>query len=276
MPEPLDRQEVIAVLDLQEVGARGHRPEEVPSYREVVADALMALVAPVPVSVQVRCTDMEDYARIHNVGFGEAVEQFGELLGDARQDLASEASAGDLLAWLNEAVKAMGGGGHDDARLGLVTDGGQGLGTCSTQPAEPARVVTDEAVEAACERMCGSDVWQRMHASEQESKRAWMRFALEAATPLLVPRPLLDREAVRRALVRSDYNPDAALPDAHWVHAQQVRGLADAVMELARPMPTDVQIHEAIDSALDSHAYDNVPIAKITVALLALLNGAES
>lgn len=57
--------------------------------------------------VQVRCTDMEDYARIHNEGYATAVEQFGELLADARQDLAPEAGAADLMAWLEDAVGAM-------------------------------------------------------------------------------------------------------------------------------------------------------------------------
>lgn len=59
--------------------------------------------------VQGRCVDMEDYARIHNDGFAEAVEQFGELLNDARQDLAPGATAGELMSWLVDVVKAMNG-----------------------------------------------------------------------------------------------------------------------------------------------------------------------
>lgn len=102
----LDRQEIIAVLDLHLVGQQ--RMPAWDSYRERIADALMALVV-YPVSVQVRCTDSEDYARIHNEGYATAVEQFGEMLTEVRSDLRPRANAKQVLGWLDDAVKAMGG-----------------------------------------------------------------------------------------------------------------------------------------------------------------------
>jgi hypothetical protein len=70
----LDRQEVIAVLDLQQVGA-AVPPNLLLSYRETLADALVKVAEPIAVFAQVRCTDMEDYARIYNEGFSEAQRQ---------------------------------------------------------------------------------------------------------------------------------------------------------------------------------------------------------
>lgn len=207
----LDRQEVIAVLDAHEVG-RYVPVVRWPSYREVVADALMALTETRAAFVQVQCTDMEDYARIHNEGYAEAVRQFGEVLADARQDLAPEAAAGDLLAWLDDAVKAMEGGERDDGRLGLVSgDGEQGLGTCSPEP------IPDEAVDKAT-GVYGGPSWK-------------MRAALEAAAPLLSARPLLDRAAVDAALI---------------ANADSINRQGDAVLGLARPMPTREEIAKAI------------------------------
>lgn len=103
----LDRQEVLGVLEAHMVGRRVGQP--VSAYRETLADALMALAETRVAFVQVQCTDMEDYARIFNEGHAEAVRQFAEVLADARQDLATPTSSGDLMAWLDDAVKAMGG-----------------------------------------------------------------------------------------------------------------------------------------------------------------------
>ncbi len=60
-----------------------------------------------------------------------------------------QAEAEDFADWLEDRAKAMEGGEGDAAGQRVVTDGEQGLGTCSpsaTHPVEPAPVVTDEAV----------------------------------------------------------------------------------------------------------------------------------
>lgn len=103
----LDRQAVLAVLEEHRVGAEvpgGVDGIAVAAYRDVIATALTETRVG---SVQVRCTDMEDYARIHNQGWDAATEQFAELLADARSDLAPEAGASDLLSWLGDTVQAM-------------------------------------------------------------------------------------------------------------------------------------------------------------------------
>lgn len=65
--------------------------------------------APKPVVAVVHCGDMEDYARHFNEGYAQAVEHFSELLTEVRSDLRSRARAKDVLGWLDDAVKAMGG-----------------------------------------------------------------------------------------------------------------------------------------------------------------------
>lgn len=63
---------------------------------------------PVP-AILVHLGDGEAHARHSNEGFDLAVEQFGELLKEAREDLADDATAAELLGYLDDAVKAMGG-----------------------------------------------------------------------------------------------------------------------------------------------------------------------
>jgi hypothetical protein len=129
----------------------------------------------------------------------------------------------------------------------------------------------------------GAGVWRANYARAVD-------LILEAAAPLLGPRPLLDREAVTRVIghVR-------ALP---WDEA--VTPHVDAVMKLARPMPTQGQINDllmqhrvlwqrsdsVIACACDPADQDRrLPIQWFTHiefaahqrdAVLALLNGAES
>ncbi|MFD7161312.1 hypothetical protein ACFV9C_42470 [Kribbella sp. NPDC059898] len=43
----------------------------------------------------------------------------------------------------------------------------------------------EAAVDVACRTMYGPDAWEQMHGSERETKRSWMRFAIQAAEPLL-------------------------------------------------------------------------------------------
>lgn len=64
--------------------------------------------APQPVVAIVHCGDMEDFARASNDGFATAVEQFAELLTEAREDLSDTATAAELLGYLDDAVQAMG------------------------------------------------------------------------------------------------------------------------------------------------------------------------
>ena len=122
----------------------------------------------------------------------------------------------------------------------------------AAHPVEPAPVVADHT-NCTCDLCAACPCsWAQItvgHLCDLKSK---------------VAAALLDRAAVKRRLETARGHG--------WTEDVTV----DAVLELARPMPTDAEIHEAIDSALDSHAYDYVPIAKITVALRALLNGADS
>lgn len=97
--------------------------------------------------------------------------------------------------------------------------------------------VTDEAVEAAAKRIAAWSFeedptfdWDDLDAEDKDSAREGMRAALEAAAPLLGPRPPLDREAVHSIVY------EAELPDQ----------IVDGVMALARPMPT----REEIDALL--------------------------
>lgn len=93
------------------------------------------------------------------------------------------------------------------------------------------------------------------------------RFALEAAYRVDAPQPLLDREAAQRRLSKffGGYSDD------HYRMA-----IDAAVMELARPKPTQEQIEQALDSVFDTHIDGPVPVQKLAAAVLALLNGAES
>lgn len=97
----------------------------------------------------------------------------------------------------------------------------------AAHPAEPALVVTEEAVKKAA-----NVYW------ETEGNRAvCMRAALEAAAPLLGLRPLLDREALTEEIFR-------ATP--MQVSRNSSRDAADIALRLARPMLTREQIAKAL------------------------------
>lgn len=162
---------------------------------------------------------------------------------------------------------------------------------------EPAPVVTDEAAQKAAERAVfqaryGVD-WDSTWLDEakrdtaRQNATATASVALEAAAPLLGPRPLLDREAVCEKIAdwySAHYNPDHDFfyeTDDHGVKGDEDENATHAyrgfklAQELARPMPTRWQIEAALGRGIrfggneDEHG-------KAVDAVLALLNGAGS
>jgi hypothetical protein len=142
---------------------------------------------------------------------------------------------------------------------------------------EPAPVVTDEAVQAAAE------TWTPFWSHRPEPRRAILkqaRAALEAAAPLLGPRPLLHLGDVLAAL---DEVYTSGAMGGEWPTLG-----ADAVMELARPMPTRDDLVEAISARLHittdqistggsprQLVADTSAVGEAADAVLALLNGAD-
>jgi len=155
------------------------------------------------------------------------------------------------------------------------------LGMLAAHPAEPAPVVTDEAVEAAASVVAeaASRHWEsysdEVRASLAHTWEARAREALEAAAPLLGPRPLLDREAVAKRLAGIIHDRQDQMIDGHI--EDDADALADAVMELARPMPTREQIEAVVRKTIFAHfGTFTGAVTAITDDLVALLNGAES
>lgn len=108
--------------------------------------------------------------------------------------------------------------------------------------------------------------------------------AAEADPETGFTRPLLDREAAATAIVASAVST-SDLGGAHFVTGT-ANDFADAVMELARPMPTQRQIEQAIDASdllgcgccgggYDYDKYESRSEA-LAALVLAMLNGAES
>lgn len=103
----LDRQAVMDILANFEVGRRlPIEQAQTEAYREDIASAVMALTERVGV-VHVTHADAEESAQLQNLGWDAAVEQFAEILALAKEDLAPEASAGDLMGWIEDAVESM-------------------------------------------------------------------------------------------------------------------------------------------------------------------------
>ena len=180
--------------------------------------------------VQVRCTDMEDYARIFNEGFNEAQRQCEADVRSAGAAALKEAAA-EQRRLAEEARTSNGQAEHEDIADWLE----------ERADAIPGRTLHCPVGcdDGACE-ICPC------------CSAGFCVYGLDGLPE--------DPEDVGRWLeIAAQHNPVAKLLAAQ-----------------ARTMPTDAEIHEAIDSALDSHAYDDVPIAKITVALRALLNRADS
>lgn len=111
---------------------------------------------------------------------------------------------------------------------------------------------------------------------DPEAKRARERMVDRvAALPFLQPqpvdRPLLDRKAVADRLLYEEGSEWADGTDRHYE-------LADAVMELARPMPTREQLEKAMTEELEFSLGRGLaePAAKIAAgAVLALLGGVD-
>lgn len=150
---------------------------------------------------------------------------------------------------------------------------------------EPDRHPSDAAVEAAAQQYWQAGVDANTGGSG--SKRDWMRAALEAAYRVDVPRPLLDRDELGRVLIHfgADVRAEANEP------AVMFGEVVDAVMKLARPMPT----REQIELLLLAHIRDWHEDGSVTCkacgyvddkpygwprhqadVVLALLNGTES
>lgn len=136
--------------------------------------------------------------------------------------------------------------------------------------------ITDEAVEAVMRDLALWDDGCSLPFIEDEvdGGRAAVRHILTVAAPLLDPRPLLDREAVKRIL-----GDVRALPVTRSTNPH-----VEAVMKLARPMPTREELAEAGHRwsclkrdepvhELDAIDYDR---ADEILEIWALLNGAES
>jgi hypothetical protein len=159
----------------------------------------------------------------------------------------------------------------------------------------PSRQPSDAAVEAAAQAIYACPPGRRQipwasvsnGPARDEFLRA-ARSALEAAYRVDAPRPLLDREAVAARLLYEEGSEWAEGTDRHYE-------LADAVMELARPMPTQEQVEAALEEhgvllfdpqpqCRCGHVYDKLHLGGVSWkdqslhradAVLALLSGAE-
>lgn len=150
------------------------------------------------------------------------------------------------------------------------------LGQLMTEPAAVQVEITDEAVEAVMRDLALWDDGCSLPFIEDEvdGGRAAVRHILTVAAPLLDPRPLLDREAVKRIL-----GDVRALPVTRSTNPH-----VEAVMELARPMPTREQIAAALDPVafrplrMEDSSYNQRRWMALRDAdgVLAQMNGARS
>lgn len=141
-----------------------------------------------------------------------------------------------------------------------------GDGVC-TNPRCPRHGVggspSDGAVEAAWEALSDGDI------APEEKTRA----ALEAAYSVDAPRLLLDRGAVRLAIADE-------LDGEGVVSYGLAPKLTDRVMDVARPMPTEVEVADLVlrifmdGGAARTHAQEAA--SEIAHAVLALLNGSTA
>lgn len=162
--------------------------------------------------------------------------------------------------------------------------GAQLAGLLAAHPAEPAPVVTDEAVRVAANAFYQDAGWEgvdELEGAELAAAVRGMRTALEAAAPLLGPRSLLNRDDVCSRLVH--FGAEVRGRKGAWQPATTLGDAVDAVMELARPMPTREQIATALDPTAfvarkDDASYHNRRWLALRDAdtVLALLNGSGS
>lgn len=128
----------------------------------------------------------------------------------------------------------------------------------AAHPVEPAREPSDAAVEAALVEDQPS--WHKIPEDLRSELRLRMHAALEAAYRVDAPRPFLDREAVADAIDRH-YDEDVYMPIYPEDGSRCIgSAAADAVMELARPMPTREQIAAGIHKAFDHPNAEACPI----------------
>lgn len=131
----------------------------------------------------------------------------------------------------------------------------------AAHPAEPAAVVTDEAVAAT--RAWLDEYYDFALRGTDEAAR----LLLETAAPLLGLRPLLDREAVHQAIAANVWAVEG--------DGVEIIEAVPAVMELARPMPTQAEL---ADWLRETFTADTIgPTWDLAAeCLLIALNGAES
>lgn len=142
----------------------------------------------------------------------------------------------------------------------------------------PVPVVTDEAVDAAIDVLMGYG-HNGLQCDPTPCFATPVRRALEAAAPLLGPRPLLDRDAVQDAITGKVFT---MMGDSDPVCGTMAA--TDAVMELARPMPTREQVaaavhkHFCVTPGEPTHEPDEIDYDKADeiLEIWALLNGTET
>lgn len=129
--------------------------------------------------------------------------------------------------------------------------------------------ITDEVLAVAAQASYNKipHVYPWSDLTENERSPHWerARAALEAAAPLLGPRPMLDRRQIEDSFIRAEHK-GVSLLDA-W----EAGHLADAVMEMARPMPTREQLY----ATLDGFTYGDASRWAAADTVLALLKGTD-
>lgn len=155
------------------------------------------------------------------------------------------------------------------------------LGLLAAHPAEPAQVVSDEAASShgPAVRAIASEFMARYKGTPDPDEFALnaAQAGLLAALPLLGPRPLLDREAALQAIVAAS-EPEGSDNIMGREYVENYADVfADAVLKLARPMPTRDQVEAAVRKTIFAYfgTYER-PVELITDDVTALLNGAES
>lgn len=135
----------------------------------------------------------------------------------------------------------------------------------------------DEAVEAAAQASYEvlAPVWRWVDLSENEKsmRRDRARAAVEAARPYL--KLQLDREAVVRVISGASNSAESDTILGRKYVGNWADVFADAVMDLARPMPTREQVTRVVAENLTDpdHCGCSAQSVVIADAVLALING---
>jgi hypothetical protein len=185
----------------------------------------------------------------------------------------------DELRWKGDMRPWQEGGGPDAYDGGLDDAAAKIRAVLAAHPVEPAPVVTDEAVQ---DLHAGVVTQFRRHG---QYALADARAALETAAPLLGPRPLLDQQALAKAINDVAVSTGLAkyFKSGTAADPSDVEEFVFAVTEVARPMPTREQIAEVITARtlVEDELFGLTPgtvehSRALAAAVLALLNGAES